>query len=140
MITNGAFESPNVHSPHLSGWTPARFLLVGGIILMVLGLSGAIGVLSSLSSAGLFNPPYWIDWVHVSVGVAAATVALAGNASLQRAVTFLPAVLGTVLGVFGMAFSLFTRGPQSADLSDHIAHLCVGTMASWALWRTRSPV
>jgi tetracycline repressor-like protein len=33
------------------------------------GLAGGLGLLGSLSGASLFNPPYWINWAHLSFGV-----------------------------------------------------------------------
>jgi len=121
-------------------WTPARFLLVGGSALIVLGFSGVLGISQSLSAADLFNPPRWINWLHLSVGTAAMLVAFKGKASVQRGIAFVPAVLGSTLGIAGLALSLYAGPGKASDLSDHLAHLFVGAMASWATWNAKSLV
>jgi hypothetical protein len=121
-------------------WTPARFLLVGGSVLIVLGLSGILEISGSLSRSDLLNPPYWINWLHLSVGAAAALVALKGNPNIQRGMALVPAVLASTLGIGGLASSLYAwhgKASEPLDLSEPIAHICVGTMASWAVWNTR---
>lgn len=131
---------PDVPARAVVRWTPARFLLVGGCALIVLGLSGALGLFSSLPPSNVLNPPYWIDWVHVSVGTVAILVALKGNANIQRRLAFVPAVLGSAMGIAGLALSLHSGhgiSPKPVDLSDHVTHVCVGALASWAIWNTR---
>ena len=95
-----AAPQPLVH------WTPARFLLVGGTVLIVLGLCGVLRMSGLLSRADLFNPPQWINWLHLSVGAAAVLVALKGNADVQRGIACVPAALGSTLGIAGLALSL----------------------------------
>jgi hypothetical protein len=112
-------------------WTPARFLFVGGVMLTLIGFTGAIGVLGLVSSAVVFHPPYWIHWVHLSAGIANIAVATTGTGRLQRAIAFVPAVLGTALGVAGFVI-------READPSDQITHFSVGAMALLALWSSRS--
>jgi hypothetical protein len=121
-------------------WTPARFLLVGGTVLIVLGLSGILGISESLSRSDLLNPPYWINWLHLSVGASGALVALKGSPNIQRGMAFVPAVLASALGICGLAWNLYRwygQVSEPLDLSEPIAHICVGTMASWAVWHTR---
>src|SRR5690348_13453719 len=86
----------------ISEWTPARFLLAGGIVLTTIGSTGAMGLLSRLSPASVFNPPSWINWLHLSVGLTVIPISLKGTRQLQRGITFFPAVAGTALGVIGL--------------------------------------
>ena len=132
-----AAPQPLVH------WTPARFLLVGGTVLIVLGLCGVLGISGLLSRADLFNPPQWINWLHLSVGAAGVLVAFKGNADIQRGIACVPAALGSTLGIAGLALSLHAgHGSASGglDLSEPLTHLCVGAAASWAVWNTRSRI
>ena len=125
----------------VTGWTPARFLMAGGIVLTTIGSTGATGLLSRLSSASVFNPPSWINWLHLSVGLTAISISLKGTRQLQRGITFFPAVVGTALGVIGLVSSVVaTRHhilPDGSDLSDYLTHLGVGAGALWALWNSR---
>ena len=100
----------------------------------------ALGTFSSLSPVEIFNPPYWINWVHLSVGTATAVVALKGNTNTQRGFDFVPAVLASTLGIIGVTLSLYgLHGHASEPLgvSDHVTNFCVGGMASWAVWNRR---
>ena len=121
-------------------WTPARFLLAGGSVLIVLGLSGILEVTGSLSRSDLLNPPHWINWLHLSVGASAVVLALKGNPNIQRGMALVPAVLASTLGIGGLGLSLYAwhgKALEFPDLSEPIAHICVGAMACWAVWNTR---
>jgi hypothetical protein len=122
-------------------WTPARFLLVAGTILTVIGSTGAAGLLGRVSTASVFHPPSWINWLHFSVGLTVIPIALLGTRQLQRRIVMFPAIVGTALGVLGLASGPLAGthvGPDASDLSDHITHLCVGAGAHLALWNTRA--
>ena len=142
MFKLSSRRSSEINRGSLIHWMPARFLAVGGCALICLGTSGALGIFSYLPTTNVLNPPYWINWVHIAVGCIAVLVVLKGNASVQQGLTMVPAALGSALGIGGLVLSLYTGHAQSGgrpvDLSDHITHLCVGAMASWALWSSRS--
>ena len=57
---------------------PRRFLLLAGTLLTFIGLAGVTGLLGYISHATLFNPPYWINWVHLAFGIVVLTIAFAG--------------------------------------------------------------
>jgi len=120
---------------------PQRFLFIAGTTLVALGSLGVLGYLQRISHASLFRPPSWINWVHLGVGTAALAIAARGAKRLQAGVVLFPAVLGTTLGVAGLAFGGAAARrfdmPDLADPSDHLAHLTVGLMALWA-WTGRS--
>jgi hypothetical protein len=118
-------------------WNVVRFLACGGTMLVILGLTGVLGLLGSLSRASLFNPPYWINWFHLLFGAFVLAVAVTGNKRLQFGLALLAALAGTMLGLVGLAF-----GPHAAahngmlrlpDTSDPLAHLAVGVLAILAL-------
>jgi hypothetical protein len=119
---------------------PRQFLFLAGTVLVVLGSGGTTGFLSSISSASLFNPPYWIHWVHLTFGMIVLAIAFAGGRTLQNAMTLMAAIAGTVLGLSGLLLGSFAANrlgmPELADPSEHLAHLTVGLLALWA-WSNR---
>ena len=119
---------------------PHQFLLLGGTVLVILGLAGVAGLLGSISQASLFNPPYWINWFHLTFGIVVLTIAFAGGRTLQIAMTLAAGGLGSTLGLSGLLFGSYAAKryhmPELADPSDHLAHLTVGVLALWA-WSNR---
>jgi hypothetical protein len=109
---------------------PRQFLLWAGTVLVITGLAGATGFLGSISRASVFNPPYWINWVHLAFGVLVLAVGFAGGRTLQNALTVAPAILGTTVGLSGLLFGSYAANhynmPELADPSEHLAHLTVG--------------
>jgi hypothetical protein len=118
-------------------WNAVRLLYCGGAMLVILGLSGILGLLGSLSPMALFNPPRWINWIHLSFGAFLLVVARIGNKKLQLGLVLLAAVAGTAIGLAGLLVlpHVASRSgmQDSRDFSDPLAHLTVGTMAIWAL-------
>jgi hypothetical protein len=121
--------------------TPPRFLFIGGATLLLLGALGATRVLGTLSTAAVFHPPAWINWVHLAAGSIVLAVAWRGEPRLEIALTALGACLAMTLGLGGLFLGplLAPRDAQapSADPSDHLAHLLVGLTAIWALLGSR---
>jgi hypothetical protein len=111
-------------------WTPGRFLFTGGAVLLVLGVAGLAGVLGSISTLSVFNPPNWINWLHTTVGSLAIAVAFIAHPRVKLVLTLFPSVAGTAIGVVGLLFNM----PALPDLSDHLTHVVVGLLASWAVW------
>jgi hypothetical protein len=119
---------------------PRRFLVLAGTVLITMGLLGVTGLLASISQASVFNPPYWINWVHLTLGIVVLALAFVGGCTLQNGITVVPAILGTILGLSGLLFGSYAANrynmPELADPSDHLAHLTVGMLALWA-WSNR---
>jgi hypothetical protein len=111
-------------------WTPGRFLLTGGIVLLVLGLAGLAGALGSVSTMSLFNPPYWVNWLHTAAGSLLIALALKAHSNVKLAIAMFGCVAGTTIGTVGLLFNK----PALPDLSDHLTHLAVGLLAAWAVW------
>jgi hypothetical protein len=115
---------------------PRVFLFLASAVLTTIGLAGVAGVLGSISHASFFNPPYWINWVHLTLGLVVLTAALKGGRKIQNALTLVAAVLATALGLAGLLLGLHAANrfnmPELADPSDHLAHLTVGVVALWA--------
>ena len=119
---------------------PRHFLVLGGSVLVILGSAGGAGLLGSISGASVFNPPYWINWLHLTFGMAVLATAFAGSRTLQNAMTLVAAIVGSVLGLSGLLLGSYAANRYSmldlADPSDHLAHLAVGLLAVWA-WSNR---
>ena len=121
----------------LKHWSVVRLLACGGTMLVILGLTGVLGLLGSISRADLFHEPNWINWLHLSFGLFVLTVAMVGSRKLQIGLALLAAFAGSALGFVGLIFASYAavryRISQSIDISDPIAHLTVGLLAIWAL-------
>jgi hypothetical protein len=119
---------------------PGRFLLIGGTVLVILGLAGVVGWLASMSRASVFNPPYWINWVHLTLGIVVLAVALSGARAVQNVFTLVAAAMGSIMGAVGLLFGSYAARrynmPELADPSEHLAHFTVGVLAAWA-WLNR---
>ena len=117
---------------------PRRFLLLGGSVLVIVGLAGVTGWLGSLSQATVFNPPYWINWVHLTLGIVVLAIALSRARMVQTVFSLAAAILGSTLGLlFGSYAANRYNMPELADPSEHLAHLTVGVLALWA-WANRN--
>ena len=119
---------------------PKRFLTIGGAILVTTGILGVTHLLGKISDASFFNPPYWINWFHLTLGVLVLIVAFSRFTRLQALVTLFPAIVATAIGLLGLIFgswaASYFNNSQLADPSDHLVHLAVGLAALWA-WRNR---
>jgi hypothetical protein len=118
---------------------PRRFLVGAGVVLVTIGVLGLAGLLQRISSLAFFHPPYWINFVHLGLGVFVLVVAKFGRARLQAGVVLLPAMIGTTIGALGLLFGRYAAArfnmPELADPSDHIAHLTVGLLAALAWFK-----
>lgn len=120
---------------------PRRFLLLAGTVLTFVGLAGATGLLGSISRATLFNPPYWINWVHLTFGIFVLAIALADVRTIRNGMTLAAGILGSTLGLLGSLLGSYAANryamPELADPSEHLAHLTIGALALWA-WSNRN--
>ncbi len=115
---------------------PKIFLTIGGIILVTIGLLGITHLLGSISSASLFNPPYWINFFHLGLGIIVLAAVWSRRAKLQSGLTLFATIIGITIGLLGLILgpwaASYYNNPELADPSDHIAHLTVGLLAFWA--------
>lgn len=120
---------------------PRQLLFLAGTVLVILGSAGAAGLLARISDASVFNPPYWITWVHLTFGIVVLAVAVAGGRMLQNAFALTAGIIGSTLGLAGLLLGSYAANrynmPEFADPSEHLAHLTVGVLALWA-WSNRN--
>src|ERR1700676_825568 len=85
--------------------------------------------------------PYWINWVHLSLGELVLAVAILGSKRLQLTLALIPAIAGTMVGLGGLVIEAYVAirngTPQSSDFSDPLAHLALGMLALWAVRNDR---
>lgn len=116
--------------------TPRRFLFIGGSILVTIGSLGVVKLFQRISPAGFFNPPYWINWFHFTLGIILLNIAFFGKSKLHVIVTLIPTVVGTTIGLLGLLLGSYAAkrfdNPQLADISDPLVHLFLGLFAFWA--------
>jgi hypothetical protein len=153
-MLNKEKETKSMHA-QANIMNPKRFLIIGGGLLVTLGLLGIVNVLGALSSAAFFHPPFWINWLHLSVGTLLLVVVVAfwGSSKWQAGITLFAAILLNTLGLLGLLVYAFVllgvlgvhsgvlaTNPQIAtefaDPSDHIVHLAIGLLAVWG-WINR---
>ena len=120
---------------------PRRFLLLAGTVLTFFGLAGVTGLLGYISHATLFNPPYWINWAHLTFGIVVLAIAFAGVRTIENGMTLAAGILGSTLGLLGLLLGSYAANrfgmPELANPSEHLAHLTVGALALWA-WSNRN--
>jgi hypothetical protein len=120
---------------------PRPFLLLAGTVLTVIGFAGVTGLLGHISLMTLFNPPYWINWVHLTFGTFVLAIAFAGVRTIQNGMTLAAGILGSTLGLLGLLLGSYAANrysmPELADPSEHLGHLTVGALALWA-WSNRN--
>lgn len=118
-----------------------KFLTIGGVVLVVVGLAGFFGILGPTPDASILGPAWWFDagenWAHLIGGIVALVAAYALGASLQSLITLLVGVVTLVVGVWGFLLKGSTPNFYGANLEnplDNILHLVVGLWALWA-WK-----
>ena len=80
-------------------------------MLVVLGLAGLVGWLGSISRSSVFNPPYWINWVHLAFGIVVLAIAFVGGRTLHNAMTLAASIDRGNAGSFRLTAGLLRREP-----------------------------
>lgn len=111
-----------------------QFLIIGGAVLVLVGLLGAVGVIGPTSDASIFGPAWWFDnaenWVHTVLGVVALLAAFLIPASLQKPLVMLVGVLGILAGAYSALGHANLLGANLEDPADTVLHIVVG---AWAI-------
>lgn len=119
--------------------TPKKFLLVGGIVLVVVGILGFIGVIGPTAEKSVFGSAWWFDngenWAHLILGIVGIIAAYALSSGGQRGLTLLLGVVGVLVGLYSLfGYSNFL-GANLENPLDSLLHLVVGIWALAAGWK-----
>lgn len=116
---------------------PKKFLLIGGIVLIAVGILGFIGIIGPTPERSLFGETWWFDngenWAHLLLGIVALLL-LAAPMSLQRPIVMLLGLVGILIGLYSAFVGTMFWGANLENPADTILHLIVG---AWALLASR---
>ncbi len=113
---------------------PKKFLQIGGIILVIVGILGFF-LIGPTEEKSIFGGSWWFDsgenWTHLILGIVAlALVYGVKSAPLQKWVTVIVGVVALIAGISGFVSPNFLGANLESPL-DNILHLVIGI---WALW------
>lgn len=113
---------------------PKQFLVIGGVVLIAVGILGAVGVIGPSPEDSLFGETWYFDtaenWAHTVLGAVALVAAFALNTTWQRYLVLIVGVTGIFFAVYNV-FSTMFLGAELQRPLDTVLHLAVG---AWALF------
>ncbi|MBI4032279.1 hypothetical protein HY374_01070 [Candidatus Berkelbacteria bacterium] len=115
---------------------PKQFLTIGGWVLLLVAILGAIGILGPTADKSIFGDA-WVftageNWAHFILGVVALLAAMTLGAESQKMLVGLVGLIALVVGVWGFFLGSDTPNFYGANLEnplDNILHLAI---AVWA--------
>lgn len=116
---------------------PKQFLTIGGIVLILVGVLGAIGVIGPTADQSLFGAAWWFDtaenWAHLVIGVVGLVSAFILPAATQKGLTMIVGVVAVLAGIYSLFYPTLL-GANLENPTDTILHLVVGV---WGIWSSR---
>ena len=117
--------------------TPKGFLQVGGIVLILVGLLGAMGLIGPTSES-IFGTAWYFDgaenWAHLVLGIVGLAAAFVLPANLQKGLVMLLGIVGVLVGLYSLTGAVpegsTLLGAQLQNPADSLLHLIIG---AWAL-------
>ena len=107
-----------------------QFLIVGGIVLVLVGVLGAIGVIGPTARESLFGPTWWFDsaenWAHLVLGIVAVAAAFVLPANIQKPLVILVGLFVLVVGIYSLTGSVNLLGANLENPADTLLHIVVG--------------
>ena len=117
--------------------TPKKFLKLGGVVLVLIGILGLVGVLGPTADQSIFGGGWWFDnvqsWAFLLVGIVALAALYIFPAGAQKSLVVLVGIVALFLAVYNL-FSTSFWGMNLERPADLILHLVVGI---WALMAAR---
>lgn len=115
-------------------FTPAAFLKVGGVVLILVAILGYVGVIGPTPDRSIFKEAWWFDSgeniAHLVLGVVALIAAFAIPSGLQRPLVMVLGVFGVLVGLYSLMGRMNFLGANLENPADSLLHLVVG---AWAL-------
>lgn len=117
-----------------------KFLLIGGIILVVVGILGWF-LIGPTAEKSIFGATWWFDnaenWAHLILGIVAMILAYTGSMSLKKGVTWVVGILALLVGLYSLMGTKMIGAASLENPADTILHLVVGIWAVWAALKTK---
>ncbi len=111
---------------------PKQFLIIGGIVLVLVGILGAVGVIGPTADKSIFGEAWVFDvyenWAHLILGIVALVAAFTTGESVQRPLTLAVGVIALFFTVYNL-FSVDFLGAMLQRPLDLILHLVVTVWA-----------
>lgn len=118
-----------------SFFNPKRFLQVGGVVLLLVGILGFVGVIGPTPQRSLFGAAWYFDnaenWAHTVLGIAGLAASVVLTRELQKYLVLLLAVVGFIVGLYGFLVAPMLLGANLENPADNVLHLAIG---AWALY------
>lgn len=116
---------------------PKKFLTIGGIVLIVVGILGFVGVIGPTANQSLFGPSWWFDnaenWTHLVIGVVGLVSAFILPAANQKGLATIVGIVAVLVGIYSL-FSTTLLGANLENPADTVLHLAIG---AWAILSSR---
>lgn len=119
--------------------TPRKFLQIGGVVLVLVGILGFVGVIGPTADSSIFGSAWWFDnaenWAHLVLGIVGLIAAYALGANLQRPLVVLLGIVGVLVGLASLLGYTMLLGANLENPADSLLHLAIGAWALWASWK-----
>ncbi|MBI2055707.1 MAG: hypothetical protein HYT42_02335 [Candidatus Sungbacteria bacterium] len=123
---------------------PKKFLQIGGVVLVLVGILGFVNVLGPTADESIFGSAWWFDnaenWAHLVLGVVGLIAAYAFPGSLQRPLVLLLGIVGVVVGLYSFFGYNMLLGANLENPADSLLHVVVGLWALLAAWKKQPAV
>ncbi len=118
-----------------SFFNPKRFLQIGGLLLVLVGILGFVGVLGPTPAKSIFHDKWYFDnlenWAHTVLGIAGIFSAFVLTPMLRKYLVLLLGIIGLIVGIYGFLVSPIFLGANLENPADNILHLVI---AAWAFY------
>ncbi len=126
--------------------TPKKFLQIGGVVLVLIGVLGAVGIIGPTPEKSIFGVHWYFSnveiWSYITLGVVALAGAYVVKESMQRWLVMLYGAVALFFGVLSLFLSsTVTPNIGSANLERPMDTILLLLIAAWAfssVWETAS--
>lgn len=126
--------------------TPKKFLMVGGVVLVLVGILGFVGVIGPTPEKSIFGSHWYFDnienWVHIVLGVIALAAAYLVQEAWQRWLVLLVGAIALFFGILNFFLPSTRPNISTANLespADTILHIVIGIWAIASVWGMEGP-